>query len=168
MDTIEILDFDETGAVCGMYQILGVFTKELFNTHAFEIPYLRKKVQMVFDLFKLNPIWYDGKSLLSIIDSIPRDEMFYHTPEQLFHICDTVMELRDHAGLSVFARPDTYGRYLTVMVFMTRERYSYTLKEKLGGMIASYYGGTVGSSVAQVGDLPFARVIYVVEFDSIF
>lgn len=167
MDTMEILDCDETGKVCGMYQIIGVFTKEIFSVHAFEIPYLRKKVQTVFDLFKLNPKWYDGKSLLSIIDSIPRDEMFYHTAEQLFQICDNVMELRDHAGLSVFTRPDIYGRYMTVMVFMTRERYSYTLKEKLGTLISSYFNGKVGSSVAQIGDLPFARVIYVVEFDKI-
>ncbi|MBX3486859.1 MAG: NAD-glutamate dehydrogenase [Candidatus Paracaedibacteraceae bacterium] len=167
MDTMEILDCDETGKVCGMYQIIGIFTKEIFSIHAFEIPYLRKKVQTVFDLFKLNPKWYDGKSLLSIIDSIPRDEMFYHTAEQLFQICDNVMELRDHAGLSVFTRPDIYGRYMTVMVFMTRERYSYALKEKLGSIIATYFDGQVGSSVAQIGDLPFARVIYAVEFKEI-
>lgn len=164
VDSIEIMDWGTSGKINGVYQVVGVFKKEIFSTQAFEVPYLRKKVTAVFDQFNLNPNWYDGKSLLSIIDSIPRDEMFYHTTEQLFNICDTVLELRDHAGLSVFLRPDDYGRYLTVMVFMTRERYSFALKEKLGQLIAQYFGANIGSSVAQIGDLPFARVIYVVEF----
>jgi glutamate dehydrogenase len=164
IDSIEIMDWDETGKINGVYQLIGVFTKEIFNIRAFEIPYLRRKVESVFNQFNLNPTWYDGKSLLAILDSIPRDEMFYHSTEQLFSICDDVLELRDHAGLSVFCRPDVYGRYVTVMVFMTRERYSYALKERLGQLIAQQFKGKIGSSVAQVGDLPFARVIYVVEF----
>ncbi len=164
IDSIEIMDWDDTGKIKGVYQLIGVFTKEIFTIRAFEVPYLRRKVEIVFNQFNLNPTWYDGKSLLAILDSIPRDEMFYHSTEQLFNICDNVLELRDHAGLSVFCRPDVYGRYVTVMVFMTRERYSYTLKERLGQLIAKQFKGRIGSSVAQVGDLPFARVIYVVEF----
>lgn len=164
IDSIELMDWDSTGKIKGVYQIIGVFTKEVFSVSPFEIPYLRKKAQIVFDQFNLDPKWYDGKSLLAILDSIPRDEMFYHSIEQLFNMCDTVLELRDHAGLCAFARPDVYGRYVTVIVFMTRERYSYTLKEKLGQLIVNHYDGKIGSSVAQVGDLPFARVIYVIEF----
>lgn len=164
IDSIEIMDWDETGKIKGIFQIIGIFTKEIFSIRSLEIPYLRQKVQTVFNQFNFDRTWYDGKSLLAILDSIPRDEMFYHSTAQLFNICDKVLELRDHAGLSIFLRPDVYGRYVTVMVFMTRERYSYMLKERLGQVIAKHFNGKIGSSVAQVGDLPFARVIYVVEY----
>lgn len=165
IDSVEVLDWSEEGKIQGVYQFIGIFKKELFNISAFDIPWLQKKVQTIFSKFKVDPTWYDGKTLISIIDSIPRDEMFYHSQDQITHICHRVLELQEHPGeVAVFTRHDLYGRYLTLMVYLPRERYSFSLKERLGQIVCDHLKGDMASSVAQVGDLPYARIIYVLNF----
>lgn len=165
IDSVEVLDWSEEGKIQGVYQFIGIFKKELFNISAFDIPWLQKKAQTVFSKFNVDPAWYDGKTLISIIDSIPRDEMFYHSQDQLTHICHRVLELQEHTGeVAVFTRHDSYGRYLTIMVYLPRERYSFKLKESFGQIVCDYLKGDIASSVAQVGDLPYARIIFVLNF----
>lgn len=165
VDSVEVLDWSEEGKIQGVYQFIGIFKKELFNISAFDIPWLQKKAQTVFNKFNVDPTWYDGKTLISIIDSIPRDEMFYHSQDQLAHICHRVLELQENAGeVAVFTRHDSYGRYLTIMVYLPRERYSFKLKEVLGQIVSDHLKGDIASSVAQVGDLPYARIIFVLNF----
>lgn len=165
IDSVEVLDWSEEGKIQGVYQFIGIFKKELFNISAFDIPWLQRKAQTVFSKFNVDPAWYDGKTLISIIDSIPRDEMFYHSQDQLTHICQRVLELQEQPGeIAVFTRHDLYGRYLTLMVYLPRERYSFNLKERLGQIVCDHLKGDMASSVAQVGDLPYARIIYVLNF----
>lgn len=165
LDSVEVINFSEEGRIKGVYQFIGMFKKELFNISAFDIPWLQRKAQAVFDKFNVDPSWYVGKTLISILDSIPRDEMFYHDENQLTAICRRVLELQEHAGeVAVFTRHDLYGRYLTIMVYLPRERYSFSLKEKLGQIVSTELKGVLTSSVAQVGDLPYARIIFVLNF----
>jgi glutamate dehydrogenase len=165
IDSIEVMDWDQEGKIQGIYQFIGIFTKDVFATSAFQVPILARKIQSVFDRSGLNPNWHDGRALISILDSIPRDEMFYHSEEELAAIGQKVLQLGEYDNLALFIRPDHYGRYLTVMVYLPRERYAFHLKEKLGAILAQQLHGTVSSSVAHVGDLPFARVIFVLTFD---
>lgn len=165
LDLIEVLDWSQDGqTVKGIYQFVGIFKKELFNTSAFSIPILREKVKHIFDRFNFNPEWYDGKSLLAIIDSIPRDEMFYMQESTIYDICKKVLGLQDDLDLSLFVRADPYGHYLTMMIYLIRERFSPQLKEAFAKIITKELNGTISSQVVQIGDLPFARIIYIVHF----
>lgn len=165
LDTIELVDYSSEGDVQGFYQFIGLFTKEIFTTSAFEIPYLMDKAKRVFNHFGLDANWHDGKVLTSVIDSIPRDEMFYHGDAELIVICERVLKLLEDGNLAVFSRPDRMGLYLTVIVYLPRERYSYDLMKTFGGILARHYQGVIASAVSQVGDLPFARAIYVLNFN---
>lgn len=166
MDLIEVLDWGSDGhKIRGVYQFVGIFKKELFNLTAFDIPLLRKKANHIFDTFNFDPNWYDGKSLLSIINSIPRDEMFYMSDKEILNVCSTVLHLQEDINLSLFIRTDPYGQYITLMIYLTRERFSQQLKEIFGEIITAELGGMITSSVVQIGDLPFARIIYILHFD---
>lgn len=77
VDSIEIIDWDHNGNPQGLYQFIGIFTKIAFTGSAFDIPILGRKVRNVFNQFGLAPQWHDGKTLISILNSIPRDELFY-------------------------------------------------------------------------------------------
>lgn len=165
IDSIEIIDINEQGNLQGIQQFIGIFTKNSFYVPAFEVPILKRKARRVFERFGLNPKWHDGKSLIAILDSIPRDEMFYLSEDELTDISQRVLHMKDTGNIVLFTRPDTYGLYITVIVFMPRNRYSFALKDKLESLICKSLGGTVTSSVAHVGDLPFARVVYIVAYD---
>ncbi len=165
IDSIEVMDWAHDGHIQGVYQFIGIFTKEVFATSAFEVPILSRKIQSVFDRFGLSPDWHDGRALIGILDSIPRDEMFYLSEDDMADIGQKVLQLGEETNFLFFVRPDQYGRYLTGMVYLPRERYSFNLKEKIADILANQLEGNVSSSVAYIGDLPFARVIYVLTFD---
>lgn len=166
IESIEVLDFDTKGKIRGIYQYVGIFRKILFTLSSFDVPLIRQKAKRVFDQFGLEPTWHDGRVLLEILESIPRDEMFYLSESQIFDICIKVFKLRDEGGVNLFSRVDPFGRYETVVVYLSRERFSQQLKDRFGEVLAKEMGGTIASDVVQLGDLPFARIIYVVEFES--
>lgn len=166
IDSIEILDWGKDGEIKGIFQYIGIFKKEVFTLSSLDVPLIRQKAQRVFNRFGFEPSWHDGKVLMAILDSIPRDEMFYLPEEELFGICSEVFRLREGGGVSVFLRADPYGRYQTVMVFLSRERFSQQLKDDFGEILSQHLGGSVASEVVQLGDLPFARIIYVIEFET--
>lgn len=165
IESVEILDYDKSGQLKGVYQYVGIFKKWLFNLSSLDIPLIRQKAQRVFNRFGLEPTWHDGKALMAILESIPRDEMFYLSEDKLYEICSIVFRLQEQGGVSLFIRADSFGYYQTVMVFLSREKFSPQLKDAFSDILSKQLEGKVASEVVQLGDLPFARIIYVVEFE---
>lgn len=164
IDSIEIMDFNDLGQVQGLYQFIGIYTKNFFVVPAFNVPMLARKIQEVFNQFALAPHWHDGKILISILNSIPRDEMLYLTEAQLCDIGQKTLQLKDRGDLALFVRQDIYGRYATVLIYIPKERYSFYLKDSFEKNLEKFMKGKVTSINVSVGDLPFARLIYVITF----
>ncbi|MBY0462679.1 MAG: NAD-glutamate dehydrogenase, partial [Alphaproteobacteria bacterium] len=167
LNSIEILDIDESGTICGLYQFIGLFSREFFNHSAFEIPLLKHKVTAVFDRFGLSPKWHDGKYLISILKSVPQDELFQFSETELYHLCEEILEIHNNKNLSVILRPDPYGRFLSVLVYLSKDRYSFDLKEKILNFLSQEFDGAISSDQVLMSEFPFARLIAVLSFDNV-
>lgn len=167
MNSIEILDIDESGTICGLYQFIGLFSREFFNHSAFEIPLLKHKIKTVFDRFGLSPKWHDGKYLVSILKSVPQDELFQFSETDLYHLCEEIFEIHNNKIVSVVLRPDPYGRFLSILVYLPKERYSFGLKERILSFLSEEFDGVISSEQVLMSEFPFARLITVLSFDSV-
>lgn len=167
LNSIEILDIDESGTICGLYQFIGLFAREFFNHSAFDIPLLKHKVKAVFDRFGLSPKWHDGKYLISILKSVPQDELFQFNETELYLLCEEILEIHNNKNLSLMLRPDPYGRFLSVLVYLPKERYSFGLKEKILNFLSQEFDGAISSQQVLMSEFPFARLITVLSFDSV-
>lgn len=164
IESIEIIDMDPKGNPQGLYQFIGLFTKAAFTGSAFDPPIIGRKVQNVFNQFGLAPQWHDGKTLINIINSIPRDELFYLEESQIYDISQNVLNMSDQHSLTLSIRPDIYGRYITVMIFLAKEKYSVALKGRIAELLEQYLQGKISSDNVLLGDLDYARLIFVIEF----
>lgn len=164
IDSIEIIDWDHTGNPQGLYQFIGIFTKIAFTGSAFDTPIIGRKVQAVFNQFGLAPQWHDGKMLISILNSIPRDELFYLTEEQIYELSQNVLNMNDQHSLTLAIRPDAYGRYITVMIFIPKEKYSVALKDRFYKIVEQQLKGKMSSDNVFLGELDYARLIFVVSY----
>lgn len=164
IDSIEVVDWDHNGKPQGIYQFIGIFTKIAFTGSAFETPIISRKVQSVFNQFGLAPQWHDGKTLITIINSIPRDELFYLGEDQIYNMSQNVLNMNDEHSLTLSIRPDIYGRYITVMVFLPKEKYSVALKERMYKILEHHLKGKISSDNVLLGELDYARLIFVVSF----
>lgn len=164
VDSIEIIDWDHNGNPQGLYQFIGIFTKIAFTGSAFDIPILGRKVRNVFNQFGLAPQWHDGKTLISILNSIPRDELFYLNEDQIYELSQNVLNMNDQHSLTLAIRPDIYGRYITVMIFIPKEKYSVALKDRFYKILEHQLKGKMSSDNVFLGELDYARLIFVVSY----
>ncbi len=162
IDSIEIVDMDENGTVFGVFQVIGIFSRDFFAQSPLRIPLLRHKISQVFERFGHSKQSYDGKYILNILKSISQDELFQLKQDQIYDICSQVFYL--YNKLAVFMRHDPYGRFTSVMVYLPKSRYTPYVKELLSQEIATQLGGHVESDQVFLTEFPFARLIFVVSF----
>ncbi|MEH6504461.1 MAG: NAD-glutamate dehydrogenase [Cycloclasticus sp.] len=137
MDYVGVKKFDDKGRVVGEYRFLGLYTSAVYHASVEQIPLVRKKVQKVFDssLFKLNS--YHGKSLMNVLEGLPRDELFHSSDAALLSLSMGVLQLRERQRIRLFARPDAYGQFVSILVYVPRDRYNTSVRKKMEGAICS-------------------------------
>lgn len=158
MDSITIKQFDKEGNVVGLYQFVGLFTSVAYNRSARAIPLLRRKVSRILERSGFSEQWHDGKALIHILESFPRDELFQASEDWLFETCMAVLQLQNRQRLTLFIRPDKFERFVSCLVYVPRERYDSELRYKIGDILERNLNGKITNWQTQLGELAFARV----------
>src|SRR5207237_5546222 len=104
MDRIGIKRYDANGNLIGEDRFLGLFTSAAYSRSVREIPMLRLKTRRVIERAGLDPHSHNGKALVDILETVPRDEFFQITDEQLFEIARGILLLQERQRVAVFAR----------------------------------------------------------------
>lgn len=131
MDYIGIKKLDNKGKVIGERRFVGLFTSKALSTAVEKIPILRRKLQQVLELDHAIPGSHDFKQIVSIFNTIPREELFWSDAERLHGDIRTIMGLAQERGVRLTVRPDPLARGLAVMVIMPRERFNSTVRRKI-------------------------------------
>src|SRR2546430_14851167 len=86
LDYIGVKTFDERGRVNGEHRFLGLWTSTAYHRSPRDIPVLRRKVERVIEYFGLDPASHDGKAVLNVLETYPRDELFQASVDDLIRI----------------------------------------------------------------------------------
>ncbi|TYO85233.1 NAD-glutamate dehydrogenase [Oceanicella actignis] len=162
LDVIAVKTFDARGAVTGASVFIGLFTSAAYNRSPREIPLLRGKVQRIIERAGFTPNSHDGKALINVLETHPRDELFQCTEDQLFEIAMGILHLATRPRTRLFVRPDRFGRFMSCLVYVPRDRYNTELRERIGAILAEELGGRVAAWTPHYGSEALARVHFVV------
>lgn len=162
MDSITIKRFDDKGAVVGLYQFIGLFTSVAYNQSAREIPLLKSKISRIVTRSNFSEDWHDGKTLIHILESFPRDELFQASEDWLFETSMAVLQLQNRQRLTLFVRSDKFERFVSCLVYVPRERYDSELRKKIGEILERDLNGKISNWQTQLGELAFARIHFTV------
>lgn len=166
MDVIRLKKFDEQGKVVGEYEFVGLFTSAVYTGNIKDFPILRKKLDYVMKKSGLSPSWHDGKTLIHILETYPRDELFQVKEADLFKASKQILELQERQRLTVLVRKDSLGHMVTCLVYVPRERYTSSLRDRMGFILESQMEGEITSFIPTIDpDLPYARVYYTIAKD---
>ncbi|WP_139343836.1 NAD-glutamate dehydrogenase domain-containing protein, partial [Escherichia coli] len=105
------------------------------------IPVLREKAAKVIDFVGLEPMSHAGKALMDVLETYPRDELFQTPVEDLVPIASQVMYTRERRQLKLFVRRDIYGRFLSCLVYLPRDRYNTTVRERIAAILTEQLRG---------------------------
>lgn len=162
MDSLWVKRFNEHGQVVGIHLFVGLFTSVAYDSSARDIPLLKKKIYQIIDYSSLSSHWHDGKSLIHILDSLPRDELFQASVPELSKIGLAVLRLQQSPRVALFVRQDQFNRFLSCLVYVPRDRFDSALCDQIGEILSQEFKGEVSAYKAQFGALDFARIHYTV------
>jgi glutamate dehydrogenase len=161
MDYVGVRRYGADGKPSGEVRFVGLFTAEAYETPAHEVPVIRRKVEHVLKEAGKDPEGHSGKRLRNILETWPRDELFQISEDELLSMAMGVLHLYDRPRVRLFARRDPFDRFISVLMFVPRERYDSGVRERAGKILADAYEGRVSAYYPSFSDAPLARVHYV-------
>ncbi|MGR6923658.1 NAD-glutamate dehydrogenase [[Actinomadura] parvosata] len=162
LDYIGVKLFSPEGEVIGERRFLGLFTHVAYNESISRIPVLRRKLAGVLGEAGLAPDSHDGKDLIEILETFPRDELFQTSVDQLLPIAMGVLRLRERKQVKLFLRRDDYGRYISCLIYLPRDRYTTKVRLKMQEVLLKALGGRSLDYSAMIGESVLARLHVVV------
>jgi glutamate dehydrogenase len=163
MERIGVRLFDANGMVIGEHRFLGLFTSIAYSRSVRRVPLIREKVRQTVERAGLPPSSHNGKALIQILETLPRDEVFQMTVDELFNTSLGILQLQERQKISVFYRADIFERFMSFLVFVPHERYGSDLRDEIGAILERSVAGNVVAVHAHISDSPLARVHYIVK-----
>ncbi len=129
------------------------------------MPWLRHKLKQVLEHFPFAPNSHDGKRLLQILQSLPRDELFQASVPDLIRCARAVLVLQGRARVRLIMRRDEFHRFWSCLVYMPRERCDTAAQIRVEGLLRAACHGLELESNLSIGDAPLAQLHIVVRVD---
>src|SRR6266480_6324897 len=162
LDYIAIKRISASGEVNGEYRFLGLYTHAAYHESITRIPVLRRKRASVLEQAGVAPGSHDGQDLTEILEGYPREELFQISVEELAPIALAVLRLRTHRQTRLFLRKDIYGRFMSCMVYLPRDRYTTAVRLRIQEILRQALNGVSVEYNATVGESALARLHVVV------
>ncbi|GGE06518.1 NAD-glutamate dehydrogenase [Aureimonas endophytica] len=162
LDYIGVKLYDAAGAFRGELRVVGLFTSSAYTRSVLTIPYLRPKAEAVIRRFDLGRASHSGKALLAVLESYPRDDLFQIGLDRLEDFAGRILELGERPRVRVLPRIDKFDRFVSVLVFVPRERYDTRLAERIGFLLAERYEGHLSTYYPAFPEGELARIHFII------
>src|SRR5262249_10513345 len=112
----------------------------------------------VIEYFGLDPAGHDGKAVLNVLETYPRDELFQAGVPDLIRIVRGVVNLYERRTVRLLVRRDPYHRFYSCLVYVPRDRYNTEVRQRIEQMRRGGFGGTSVERHAQISASSHARL----------
>lgn len=162
MDYIGVLRFDEDGKVIGEYRFIGLFTSQAYLYRASDTPLVSMKVQTVLENSGLKENRHAWKSLLHILETLPRDDVLQASSTELLAIATGVLDLQERQTVRLFIRRERFGRFFSCLVYIPRDHWNTENRKKILRILKRALKGDKLDYVVQVSESVLARLQVIV------
>lgn len=156
--------FDAAGKVIAEDQFIGLYTSAAYNRSPQFIPLLRSRVKKILERAALPLDSHDGKVLINILETLPRDDFFHGTVEELYDLSMGILHLQERQRIRLFVRKDSIARVFSCLVFVPRERFNSKLREKMEKILLEELGGYHVDFSTRFSESTLARIHFIVRY----
>jgi glutamate dehydrogenase len=162
MDAIGIRRFNAAGEVVALRLFIGLFASGAYSGNLHSIPLLRQKVERAIERAGFAPEGHDGKALLHILETFPRDELFQTTEDELYDTAIGILNLQQRQRIALFVRRDPLERFVSCLVFVPGERYDTRLRQSFAAILEQAFAGKVTDFHTHFDGSVLARVQFII------
>lgn len=160
LDYIGVKSFDAAGNVNGERRFIGLFATTAYAGSVREIPVVREKVAAVLSDAGFPPDSHSGKDLLGILETYPRDELFQIEIPDLAAIATGIQRLQERRRTRLFLRPDIYGRFMSALVYLPRDRYTTNVRLRIEQELRETFDAVSIDYEARMTESALARLFF--------
>ncbi|MEJ2538385.1 MAG: NAD-glutamate dehydrogenase [Gemmatimonadota bacterium] len=165
MDYIGVKRLDSAGNIVGEHRFIGLFTSQAYAETAREIPILREKLSQILEDAGVVAGSHDYKEINTIFDSMPKEELFLASAEQIGIDVRTVLTSYLQEGVRVGIRKDPLQRGVAVMVILPKERFSGEVRKSIERALVEAFSGEVLNYHLALGEGDQARLHFYIGAD---
>ncbi len=162
LDYVGVKTFGDDGEVTGERRFLGLFSSAAYTESLLRIPLIKEKAQAVLLASGFDPRSHAGKALMDTLETYPRDDLFHTPVDELAPMAQAAMQARERRAVRMFIRRDTYARYVSVLVYLPRDRYNTTVRERFAHILKDRLGAESVEFTVRINESTTARVHFVV------
>ncbi len=162
LDYIGVKTYTPRGQLAGELRIVGLFTSTAYTRSVMKIPYLRSKAQAVLKKSGFDPGDHSGKALTNVLESYPRDELFQIPVAVLRKHAEAILGLVDRPRVRALVRADQFDRFVSVLVFVPRDRYDSIVRERIGAYLRTAFEGRLSAYYPAFPEGGLARVHFII------
>ncbi len=145
LDYVGVKLLSADGAARGELRIVGLFTAQALASPHTDVPLIRRKIAEIMRRSGTDPLGHAGRTLLGALDSYPRDELFQIDTAQLAEFAGAIAALYDRPRVRVLPRIDRFDNFVSVLVFVPRDRYDGAVRARITRYLAETYDGRVSA-----------------------
>ena len=158
MDYIGVKKLGPGGEAIGEHRFLGLFTSKAYAEDAEKIPILRLKLRQILEDSGVREASHDYKETITIFNSLPKEELFLASAEEVGHDIRTVLTSYHTAGVRVSLREDPLNRGASVMVILPKDRFSGDARKALEASLCRTFQGDILNYHLALGEGDQARL----------
>ncbi|WP_309947890.1 NAD-glutamate dehydrogenase [Tardiphaga robiniae] len=162
MDYIGIKLYAPDGRLEGELRVVGLFTSGAYTRSARQIPYVRHKISRVLQRAGFDPNSHSGKALMHILEEYPRDELFQVDVDTLFNFVMEILILYERPRVRALARVDKFDRFVSILVFIPRDKYDTDVRMRVGAFLSQIYKGMQAASYVSFPEGALTRVHFII------
>ena len=166
LDYIGIKRYDAHGEVVGEHRFIGLYASGAYTGSPFAVPVLRRKVSAVIERAGFLPASHDHKDLVQTLETYPRDDLFQIDVDHLYDIAMGILRLQERRRVRLFVHREPYGRFVSCLVFIPRDRYTTQVRERIAHFLVDAYGSKGYEWNTRLSDSVLARLHYVLHLEN--
>ncbi|NOX28914.1 MAG: NAD-glutamate dehydrogenase [Actinobacteria bacterium] len=166
LDYIGIREIDDVGNITGERRFIGLFTSELYASRVTDIPLVRLKVAKILAAGSGGP-GHQRSTLLHTLQAYPRDELLHAPFKELAPIVRSVAANRDRHRVTLHVRHGLYGRFVSCLVHVPRDRFDTNLRLQIQNLLAEAYDADSVSFSTEISGAALARLHVVLGLDRV-
>ena len=142
LDDVVIRRVDASGHTVSFDRFLGLFSSKASVEEAEHVPVLRDKLRHLLRRDGLLPGSHDYKELVAAFNSLPKEELFRASLDELRREVDAIIESFGDTDVRVSMLADAQRKMVLVMVLLPRERFSSEVRMQIQQALARRLNAT--------------------------
>src|SRR5207247_4112509 len=86
-----------------------------------------------------DPEGHSGKALVNVLETYSRDELFQIDEDTLYRFALMILQLDERPRVRVLARRDRFDRFVSILVYVPRDRYDSDVRKRVGDYLAQAF-----------------------------